>query len=152
MKLFISCPKGRSVWLGVKTGNWEPGLREHAEHCPDCLEVALVTSALATSAKDTSEQDRLPDPRMLWWRAQWRRAGVVERATRPIVLYRRFAGVTAFVLLGAAGALLWPWLVQWLPAWEGQWRVFGLAVPLIGLPAVAGIGCLLAYRALFGEE
>ena len=153
----IPCPKERAVWLSVASGEWEPGLREHAASCPACREVALVTGAFATLARDSSGQGGLPDARQIWWRAQWLRSrATAERATRPIVLYQRVAAAATLLALGVFGALDWRWLTQWAPTWKGQYSLLGMPVPALVLVAVGialgGIGGLLAYRAVVLDE
>ncbi len=146
---FTVCSQERAVLWSVSTGDWPPGLREHAARCPACREVALVSLALV-GLKDPVA---LPDPHRIWWRARWLEShAAAERAAQPIILYRRCAAAVAAVGVGVLAFLGWPQLSQWLAAWQGQWTLFGLAVPVIALAAVAGLGGLLALRAALAED
>ena len=148
----VACSKEKAVWRAVWTGNWAPGLREHAANCSACREVALVTRGVSSLARNSSDEGALPDPRQTWWRAEWLRTNAAERAIRPIILYRRVAAGGVLLVLALVGTLAWPFFLQWMPAWEGSWRVFGLTLPLVTVPALACIGCLLAYHTLTRED
>ncbi|RPI09785.1 MAG: hypothetical protein EHM65_08790 [Acidobacteriales bacterium] len=156
MKL-TACPQEKAVWRGVSTGEWEPGVREHVELCPACAEVELGTRGLATLARDATGQENLPSPQQIWWRAHWLESqSAGERATRPIILYQRFAVGGAALGIAAFAISNWPWLEQWLPAWTGELTLLGVAVPALAVGSLAllvgGIGTLLALRAVLGEE
>jgi hypothetical protein len=154
---FTACPKEGAVWRSVSTGDWEPGLREHAARCPACREVALVSRGLAALARNSTDPAVLPDPRQIWWRARWLQSqAAAERATRPVVLYQRVAVAGAALGLGALGLLNWSWLWQWAPTLNGHWTLFGLAVPALPVTAMAaallGVGALFTCRAALAED
>jgi hypothetical protein len=139
----MSCPKEEAVWRSASTGVWEPGLREHAEACSACRDVALVTRGLAALAKESSVT--LPDPHLIWWRSHWLESQAAgERATRPIRLYQRFAAAALVIGTGAIGWANRPWLAQW--------TVFDVSVPILGAVALAGLAALLTIRAVLVEE
>jgi hypothetical protein len=134
----MTCPNEKAVWRAVSTGNWGPGLREHAAGCAVCRDVALVTRGLADLARESSDQALLPDPHQIWWRARWIESKTAsERAVRPIVVYQRAAAAAAVLCLGAAGLWSWSWLLQWLPLWA--------ATPIV-------LGALFAFRAALAED
>ena len=148
-----ACSREKAVWRAVATGVWEPELRNHAEACMACGEVALITGALAKLDPATAP---LPDAKQIWWRARWLRTQEAERAARPVLLFQRFA--LAGLILGAVltPVLFWTALPQWLPVPRGQWSLFGLALPglviVSAVIALAGLGALLLLRAALAEE
>ena len=151
-----ACRFEKAVWAAVASNAWTQDLREHAACCGVCGEVALVSGGLLALGRDEHAANSLPDPRQILWRADWlasRSAG--ERATRPILLYARFA--IAVGALGLAGFVLWAWPLfeSWLPGWQVELPTFGLsfltpAVYAAALPICAAIA--LAFRWVLSED
>jgi hypothetical protein len=150
------CRFEKAVWAAVASDTWSQDLRRHAAACAVCGEVALVSGGLLALSRKEPAANCLPDPRQILWRAEWlaaRSAG--ERATRPILLYLRFA--TAVGVLGLAGFVFWAWpLVEnWLAGWRVELPTFGLSFLT---PAVYGAALLvcaaiaLAFRWVLSED
>ena len=138
---FFACSRERDVWRSVSTGEWTPAGREHVASCPACREVALVSRALIAPVDSVS----LPDPHRIWWRTRWLESRVAaERAARPIAVCQRIASFVAVLGLAPLAFLDWP------QAW--YWSLFGLAVPVIAVVAVGGLGFLFAWRAASTED
>ncbi len=137
----IACSWERDVWRSVSTGDWTPALREHAAHCPACREVALVSRALIGLTDSVS----LPDPHRIWWRTRWLETRIAaDRAAKPIAVWQRIAAIVAVLCLAPLALLDWPQ--------ASHWSLFGLAVPVIAVVALGGLGFLFAWRAAFAEE
>jgi hypothetical protein len=153
---FGGCRFEKAVWAAVASNTWSQELREHAASCAVCGEVALVSGGLLALGRKDPAAISLPNPRQMLWRADWlatRSAG--ERATRPILLYARFA--IAAGALGLAGSVLWAWPLfeSWLPGWRMELPTFGLsfltpAVYGAALPICAAIA--LACRWVLSED
>ncbi len=145
----FECSLQNAVRKAAAAGAWEPGLRDHAAACPVCRDVALVAGALNAL---TPESHPLPDPRRIWWRAQWLRSREAERAAWPILLWSRFATAGAILVVALCVISLW----NWLPSSEGQWSLFGLNLPVLALAAsvaaVTGLAVLFALRAALAED
>jgi hypothetical protein len=150
------CRFEKAVWQAVVSGSWTQDLRQHAATCAVCGEVALVSGGLLELSRKEPAANSLPDPRQILWRAEWlaaRSAG--ERATRPILIYLRFA--TVMGVLGLAGSVFWAWpLVEsWLPGWRVELPTFGFSflTPVVygaALPVCAAIA--LAFRWVLSED
>jgi len=87
--------------LATAGGELAPELELHARFCPACADALMVERFLAHEAAVVQASAPLPDAGAVWLRARARiEAEAVERATRPIVIFRRVAWVCG----GAAGA------------------------------------------------
>ena len=152
----MGCPHEAAVWRGVLTGDWAPGLGEHAASCGTCREVALITRGLASLGQESPGLDALPDPRQIWWRARWLRSRAAEKAAQPVRLYQRFAAVVVMLSVAAAAFVYGTSVTRWIPVPQGQWTLFGLAMPAalvtLSAGALAGLAVLLALRAVLAEE
>ena len=152
----MGCPHETAVWRSALAGEWAPGLAEHASSCGACREVALVTRRLASLGRESPGLDTLPDPRQIWWRARWLRSSAAEKAARPVRLYQRFAAVGVMLSVVATGFVYGTSVTQWIPVPQGQWTLFGLAMPAalvtLSAAALAGLAVLLALRAVLVEE
>jgi hypothetical protein len=116
-------------------------LREHAAHCPACREVALVSRGLIGLTDSVS----LPDPHRIWWRTRWLESRIAaERAAKPIAVCQRIAVFVAVLCLAPLAFLERPQV--------SHWSVFGLAVPVIAVVALGGLGLLFAWRAAGAED
>ena len=152
----LGCRFEKAVWRAVASGSWPEGLREHAEVCPACSEVALVSGGLLELSRGDAAASGFPDPQRILWRAEWlaaRRVG--ERATRPILLYQRFAAAVS--ALGLAGLAFWagPYILRQLPVWEPHLPNFGLTFLTPAVYAAAALTCaaiLLLFRAVLAED
>lgn len=150
------CRFEKAVWAAVTSDTWSQELRRHAAACAVCSEVALVSGGLLALSRKEPAANRLPDPRQILWRAEWlaaRSAG--ERATRPILLYLRFA--TAVGVLGLAGFVFWAWpLVEnWLAGWQVELPTFGfsfLTPTVYGAALLVCAAIALAFRWVLSED
>ena len=152
----MGCPHETAVWRSALTGEWAPGLAEHVASCKTCHEVALVTRGLASLGRESPALDALPDARQIWWRARWLRSRAAEKAARPVRLYQRFAAVGVMLSAAATGFVYGTSILRWIPFPQGQWTLFGLAMPAalvtLSAGALAGLAVLLALRAVLVEE
>ncbi len=100
------CEHEARVARAAREGRWTQALRDHRDRCSACAETALVTAALV--ADRSLDHDPLPDPHRVWLTARLRsRRLAAERATWPITLAYRVAGITAVaVVLALAPQLL----------------------------------------------
>jgi predicted anti-sigma-YlaC factor YlaD len=137
----IACSRERDVWRSVSTGDWTPAVREHVANCRACREVALVSRALIGLPDSVS----LPDPQRIWWRTRWLESRVAaERAAKPIAVWQRVAVFVAVLCLAPLAFLDWPQVWYWSP--------FDLAIPVIAIVALGGLGLLFAWRAASAED
>lgn len=152
----VGCKREAAVWRSTRSGDWEPGLREHAASCPICGEVVVVTRGLASLREDSPALDALPDPHQIWWRARWLRSKAADRAIRPVRLYQRFAAAGVTLCAAAAGFSYWTSTSRWIPVPQGEWTVFGLALPAttvtLAAGALAGLAFLFTLRAVLADE
>jgi sterol desaturase/sphingolipid hydroxylase (fatty acid hydroxylase superfamily) len=117
------CIHEEEVARAARSGDWPAALRAHANDCPVCSEVALVSAFLQTEAESARTEAVLPDASRIWRKAQWAsEQAVAERALRPIALMEKLA-IACGVLVFAA--LLWNW--QSIFAWFG--RIAVLSAP-----------------------
>jgi len=152
----MGCPHETAVWRCALSGEWSPGLREHAAGCRICGEVVLVTQGLAPLGQESPALDALPEARQIWWRARWLRSKAVDKAIRPVRLYQRFAAGGVALSAAAAGLAYWTSVMRWIPVPQGQWTVFGLAMPAAAVTlaagALAGLAVLFTLRAVLADE
>lgn len=110
------CDREQKVSEAVRSGTWDPELRDHARHCPICADVLLVTEFLQNEAEVAGAEAPLPSAGVIWWKAQLAsRHSAVARATRPIKFMRNLAclvgvGAVVWFLLGSGEA--GPWLSE----------------------------------------
>lgn len=135
------CGFEKEVSLALRQGRWpaaaDPALRQHVDACPSCSDLLLVTETLRHSRALAAQAAVLPPPGILYWRAQLRRrAGAVERMSRPIVFAEGVA-LAATLLALVLAARRWIDFVDWtslrdrLPFADSQLR---LADVLAALP------------------
>lgn len=88
----FECECETEVLEGLRSGAWEPELRQHAQECAVCSELVMVAEFLQSEAAIPASEPALPDAGMMWWRAQLAaRRAAVTRATRPIRLFGKLA-------------------------------------------------------------
>jgi hypothetical protein len=108
------CEREPQTLAAILRGDSNPDVAAHAQTCPVCSEVRLVTQLLQ---KETQLADHelhsLPDAGLIWRRAQARaREKAIAKATLPIRMMRTCATVLAVFAA--------PWLVSLFthpPAW-----------------------------------
>lgn len=121
------CAYEERVARTAQSGDWSPALRAHADQCPMCSEVALVSSFLQAEAELARAEAFLPDPGCIWWKAQLAsKSAAAERAVRPIALMEKLAFVCAVFGVG----FLWNW--QRIVAWLGRATVLSTPKTLAG--------------------
>ncbi|MBZ5681728.1 MAG: hypothetical protein LAO24_16650 [Acidobacteriia bacterium] len=101
------CEKERQVIAAFCGGQRDPEILAHAQTCPVCSEVLLVSESLQKEmALAEHELAALPDAGLIWRKARaLAREEALARATRPIQLVRTCAYVAAAfaaVWLGSA--------------------------------------------------
>ena len=117
------CEWEEKTAAAIDCGTIDEEVASHAEHCPVCSEILLLSDTLrATAALTRHELSALPDPARIWQKA--RRQAVddaVRKALRPI-LFMKIVAVGAF----AAS----PWLRWLLPIARklasSWWKTFDL--------------------------
>lgn len=118
----MNCPHESEILEAVTTGRpCSEELLAHADDCPDCADVLVVSSALVADMQQAMDEADIPPSGVVWWRAQRRmRAESIRSANRTIALVQ-----TASVIAAAAGALAllgtqnWrPWLEPLGAAWN----------------------------------
>lgn len=127
------CDREQDVARAVRSGLWNPELREHAAVCEACAE-AMAVAAFLQSGEDPAAG--VPEPGLMWWRLELRaRREKRARALRPLVIAE---GVAA-VLFGSACVAVLVWLSSVSPS-------LGLAAGVAGgvLAVSAGSALLLA--------
>ncbi len=141
------CAYEEAVAQAAQSGDWSTALRGHADQCPMCSEVALVSGFLQAEAALARAEVVLPDPGRIWWKAQLASKGAAaERALRPIALMEKLAFACAVFGVG----FLWNW--QRVVAWIG--RVTVLSTPQMpagtqmNLPLVVATGLFLLLPVL----
>jgi hypothetical protein len=110
------CDREQQVLEAVRSGAWDPELRDHASHCRICADVLLVADFLRNEAEVAGAEAPLPSAGVIWWKAQLAsRNSAVARATSPIKFMRNLA------CLAGSGAVVWflagssearPWLSE----------------------------------------
>ena len=112
------CEHETAVTQAVLSRQWPDAcnqeLRDHAEACEVCREVAsiaaLVREDYLSARKAISSRDvPLPSAGQIWWRAAVRaRADAARAAARPLVWGYGAAAACAVGLLAAGGTMMWP--------------------------------------------
>ena len=99
------CDKEQQVTAALCSGQPEPEILAHANACPVCSEILLLSQFLQGEAQLADHELRtLPDADLIWRRSQaLARKEALVRATRPIRLVKACACIIA--LLAA------PWLI-----------------------------------------
>jgi len=114
MKL-AQCVHEEEVARAAQSGDWPAALRAHADECPVCSEVALVSSFLQCEAESARADAVLPDAGRIWRKAQLAsKQAAAERALRPIALMERLTLACAVLVFGAAFLWNWPRIIAWL--------------------------------------
>jgi cytoskeletal protein RodZ len=123
MKL-SQCDREQEVVDALRSRRWATAwgneIRQHAESCEVCAEVAFAAQAFQHEvelAKTELDQPgtRLPSAGLVWWKAQLAaRRAAEHRAVAPMVWVERAACVLgAFAALGLA-VWKWPLISAWL--------------------------------------
>ena len=111
----VQCIHEEEVARAAQSGNWPTALRGHANECPVCSEVALVSAFLQTEAESARTEAVLPDAGRIWRKAELAtRQAAAERALRPIALMEKLTIACAVLVSGAV--FLWNWqrIFAWL--------------------------------------
>jgi hypothetical protein len=138
----IICAREDQTLAATRSGTIDHDTAQHAQHCPKCAEILLLSQFLRDESNLThQEQTALPSPRQIWQKAQNRsQEYAVRLALRPI-RFMKIAAVIAFLCA--------PWLRSLLPAGTdmfGSWtKNFGIELDLISRmwPAMASQGVIL---------
>ena len=111
------CRYEDQIARAAQSGDWPAALRAHAQECPICSEVALVSAFLQSEAESAPAEAVLPDASQIWRKAELAaRQAAAERALRPIALMEKVTVACAVLAFGAV--LLWNW--QRILAWLGR--------------------------------
>jgi hypothetical protein len=143
------CTREHEVVAAVMSARWPEGcdleLREHADACPVCRDIAAIAPALRQDLRCADAP--VPAAGQVWWRAAIRaRADASRAAARPMVWLQAVTGA------GAAGVALAGLSVVW-PKVQTMFRFvpFGDASLQEALPLLlaVGIGIVAAPIAYF---
>jgi hypothetical protein len=119
------CPFESAILEALAAGRWPEAesqeLRDHADTCEVCRDVALVANVFRQDYGRLSADGEVPSAARVWWRAQMRaRAEAARAAERPIAVVHALAAACCVGLLMAAVTLAWPWLAEHVPVWLAQ--------------------------------
>ena len=118
------CDREQEVVDALRSGRWANAwgdeIRQHAEHCAVCAEVAFAALAFQHEVELASTELQEPGPRLpsaglVWWKAQLAaRRAAEQRAAAPMVWVGRAACVLG--TLAALGLAVWKWplIASWL--------------------------------------
>jgi len=118
------CDREQEVVDALRSGRWVSAwgdeIRQHAEHCAVCAEVAFAAQAFQREAELASTELQqsgkgLPSAGLVWWKAQLAaRRAAEQRAAAPMVWVERAAYVLG--ALAALGLAVWKWplIAGWL--------------------------------------
>ena len=70
----IECPRESDVLEAVILDRWSDELRQHADGCAVCRDLATVATVFHDEREDAWREARLPTSGQVWWRASTRRA------------------------------------------------------------------------------
>lgn len=165
----IECPREGDVLMMVSTGRWPDrapaDLREHAEGCDVCRDLAVAAAGMDELA--SMAPPVLPSSGTVWWRAQLRaRREAARDVVRPITAAQALAFAAAVGVAGAVFGATAEWFQSGLRAFGGASAGIAAHIRLPQLPAlpsdlsavspgywiillVAGIG-LVAGAAILG--
>ena len=135
----VECEFEAEVLAAVAQSRWpggvDPALREHAEACPICADVAAVAGAIERASEGMRSSIVVPPAGRVWWLAQMRaRREAAKAAGRPITAVQVFAFAAAMGLLGACFGATSDWF-------QGALRRFAAGLAAIDL---AAFGSLIA--------
>ena len=99
------CAREDQTSAAVFSGTLNAEITWHAQQCPVCADILLVSEFLhEDTARTAHEQPPLPDPGLIWQKADLRaHQEAVRRALRPI----RFMKIIAIVAFVCSPALRW---------------------------------------------
>ena len=113
------CDREQEVVDALRSGRWASAwgdeLRQHAEDCAVCAEVAFAAQEFqreAELARTELQQPgtRLPSAGLVWWKAQLAaRRAAEQRAAAPMLWVERAAYVLG--ALAAMGLGIWKWSI-----------------------------------------
>jgi hypothetical protein len=105
----IECPRESDVLEAVILDRWSDELRQHADGCAVCRDLAMVATVFHDEREDAWREARLPTSGQVWWRASTRaRAEAAATAARPITMLQGLAGACAAGVSAAVITLGWP--------------------------------------------
>jgi len=122
------CDREQEVVDALRSGRWMSAwgdeLREHAENCEVCAEVAFAAQEFqreAELARTEFQQTgtRLPSAGLVWWKAQLAaRRAAEERAAAPMLWVERAASVLGALTVVGMGIWKWSIVAGWLSRFE----------------------------------
>jgi hypothetical protein len=105
----IECPRESDVLEAVILDRWSDELRQHADGCAVCHDLAMVATVFHDEREEAWREARLPTSGQVWWRASTRaRAEAAATAARPITMLQAIAGACAAGVSAALITLGWP--------------------------------------------
>ena len=136
------CQREEQTSAAVRGGEKKisPEIAAHAQHCPACSEILLVSEFLQNNALADHELSALPDPRLIWQEAR-RRAN--QEATRLALRPIRFMQIIAVVAFASS-----PWL-RWLLPMGREFAASWFRAPDFNLVFVSRVWLPAANQAIF---
>ena len=124
------CDREQEVVDALRSGRWMSAwgdeLREHAENCEVCAEVAFAAQEFqreAELARTEFQQPgtRLPSAGLVWWKARLAaRRAAEERAAAPMLWVERAASVLGTLTVVGLGIWKWSIVAGWLSRFEAS--------------------------------
>lgn len=118
------CDREQEVVDALRSGRWMSAwgdeLRQHAENCEVCAEVAFAAQEIqreAELARTEFQQPgtRLPSAGLVWWKAQLAaRRAAEQRAAAPMLWVERAAYVLGALAVMGLGIWKWSIVAGWL--------------------------------------
>jgi hypothetical protein len=105
------CPREPDVLEAIVSARWPEDLRNHAEACPVCHDLATVAAALHGAVEEAWQDAHPPTSGQVWWRATMRtRAEAARAAARPIMALQALSaacgvGIFAALITRSWGAI-----------------------------------------------
>ena len=156
----VSCVSEHLVVNAVRSGHWDPHLRNHVAGCFVCQEVVQVSGWMLDLAA-VLQPASFPDARALWLKAQiLQKRAAARKVMQPLEIFQKAA--YGIVILALTGLVLGHWnqVNNWVSrlnrTWLEVWFLAGMttiALPLFFLIAVLiFVTSLVSLYNAFAEE
>jgi len=148
---------GAGTGAAPAAGGLPPELAAHARSCAACSDALLVGGLLARDAAELATLPGPPPAEAVWRRARARLdAEVLERATRPIAVFRKIAWAAGIVAWIGAMWRLAPAAIEWFRAlrgleWPGAEGLLDLpSGGLTGEPMLVAAAAAVLFAVFYG--
>lgn len=155
-----NCAREQLVASAVRSGQWDPCLRDHVASCSICQEVVQVSGWMQDLAAGL-QPSSVPDARALWLKAQiLQKRAAARKVMQPLEIFQKAAyGMATLVLVGLVFGN-WKQVNNWVSrlnrSWLEVWSLAGMtpfSLPLFSLVAalIFVVSLVTLYNA-FAEE